>query len=371
MYFLDMGSGLFMDASNWFTDVAHTVSAGRTPINGDDLWMDSQFTDTAPTLTINSYNGYGPASASQTAALHVVSTGGVYMSYGVWGGSNDLGCVGYFSGTASMASYPIITGTEWTGSCEFQDTSNNNGQVSIHAYFYDSSFNNANGSVYVPYFYDTSTNQGGFADAWFYNNSYNGAGFGGNSAQFFDTSYNSGTLNMGTSTFNDYAYNDTSGSCNGTTEFYDSASNNGYVGYGSYYDSSADFGSTYSAYFYNYASTQSGSTGYGYWYDSSANNSTNVYDASFAGSSANYTGTCDVNATFEGYSYNGATVSGSATFYDIAENSGSGTIGTDGIFNNSSKNFGLVNGDGYFYDSSDQLGTVLGTTTCSTTGTCP
>lgn len=414
MFYTDMGSGLFADSSNWFKDAGFTIPAGRTPINGDELWIYGAFTDNAPPLSIASYNNQGQATAIQTASLNVVSTGGIYVSTGIWGGTNDLGAVGYFSGTG-------INEGNFTGNCDFVDDSKNNYQVSGVANFYNNAINDIYGSVYQPIFHDYSANYGNFADAIFYDFSDNVTN-GGNSGIFYNDSSNSGSLSMDSyfydnsinlnggsvstmsgytarfynssvnegsvgqnAEFNDFSYTTSTSYVYGTGTFYNNTANNGYVSTGIFYANSGDFGTVYSASYYN--SSQSGLAaynGYSMYYDSTANYGVNAYQAYYNGSSVNYGYSAlatfsDITANygisygltkFYGYSFNSGTVD-EAEFYDLCENVAIGVVSLNASFYNDSNNYGTVNGDGYFYDNSDQLGTVLGVTTCSTTGTCP
>ena len=348
MYFTDMGSGLWADSANWFDDSGYITPAGRTPISGDEVWMGSQFTDNAPSLTLVSYNGTGPAAASQTQNLHV--SGGIYMSAGVWGGSNDNGAVGYFSGTAEMASSSTY-GTEFTGNCGFHDSSLNSGYISVGGYFYDTSA--STGNINTAYFSDYSVNSGTVNDGGtFYQYSTNSSS-GVVSATIGTISFHDGSVNYGTCNdvnvdFYDNAQNGSSGACGYSATFHDWTTNYAsYLGMGTFYDYAGDFGSTYSGYYNGNSSTQGGNiTSYAYFNDSAVNNSENYYDAQFTGTSYNL-GVCDLTASFYGYSYNDGTVHDVAAFYDSASNASAGVVNDNfsashNLFSGSSLNYGIA-----------------------------
>jgi len=76
------------------------------------------------------------------------------------------------------------------------------------------------------------------------------------------------------------------------------------------------------------------------------------------------------DATFYNSSYNYGTVTGDAIFYDHSYNY-YGTVMGDAIFYDYSyNNYGTVEGNATFNDNSNNNGTVNGTVTCNTTGTC-
>ncbi len=225
------------------------------------------------------------------------------------------------------------------------------------------------GTVMLASSFDSATNSGTVADT----------------ATFTNSATNSGTIIEGLFTGSTNSGTVGSGGLGGNATFEAGSTNSstGVVGGNGIFTASTNAGTVSGSGTFAASSLNSGTIATGS-FDTSTNSGTVSGDATFVASSLN-SGTVDGDATFAA-STNSGTVSGAGTFNTTSINSGTvtadatfngtasntGTVSGNAVFNSSSENSagGTVSGDAAFYDASDNFGTVLGTLTCGTTGTC-
>ncbi len=339
LYFCDKGDSLWASTVNWYlSDDCSTTPANRIPLAEDSVVISTgTFTDQPATISLLTLIGELPTNgANETQNISIAANGVLTVTCGKWYGASDATATTIFNTDTCGTSENLAI---VSGDARFDGDSRNLATVEGNANFYNYSSNNEGATVK--------------GNATFYNFSFNddGAASAGppsvveGNATFYDSSYNGGAnwttyaVVWGSAFFHNDSYN--SGQINGDATFYDSTSNPyGYViGTGEFYGSS---------------SNPNSSVGVGIFHGTSVNNAQ-----------------VDGQATFYDSSQNDSGWAGSAIFNDFSSNTANGSeIYGDATFNGNSTNEGIVDGNAIFNVDSSDLGTVYGSITCNTSGTC-
>ena len=383
--------GDWNNLGNWKPDANLPLLAERLPLSTENVELRASVTNNGgsqPTVT-NLLTG---TASGQTFSINLTVLGTATFSGdsihigGPTGGitgnvifNNTSSNPGTVSGNATFNENSSNNGTV-SGNATFNNTSLNEGTVSGNATWMDASFVNlsigtVSGTktfsspapvVFVTNYgnswtYDSSSWNFTATPTWLFDGGgTNNAGTLNGDATFQNSSYNTGTVS-GNAAFNSASSNP--GTVSGNATFDDTSSNGGIVSGNATWSGSA-FTNLVSLGIIGGTKTFSNASPVVFTTNGSNNWNYNSSSWTFA--------TPGPTWIFEGSSSNLGILAGDATFNNSSNNNY--IVSGNATFNGSSSNVGAsatVSGNATFNGSSNQLGTVTGTTTCNTEGTCP
>lgn len=329
--------GDWNNLGNWKPDANLPLLAERLPLSTENVELRASVTTNGgsqPTVTNLHFNGVDLTIAISLTVIGTATFDPSHSNTGTITGNatwSDCSFANFSTGTVSgtktfSCPVPVVFVTNYGNSWTYDSSSWN--FTATPTWLFDGSGTNNAGTLN--------------GDATFQFSSYNTGTVSGNAA-FNSASSNPGTVS-GNATFDDTSSN--GGTVSGNATWSGSAFTNFSTGAVS---GTKTFSSATSVVF-----TTNGSNNWTY------NSSSWTFDTPgptwiFEGSSSNM-GILAGDATFNNSSNNNYIVSGNATFNGSSSNVGASAT---------------VSGNATFNGSSNQLGTVTGTTTCNTEGTCP